>query len=176
MKKYKCIQPCSYNNKTIMNLGDIVVTDECNTLYNITKGFDYKLNNDFEKIKHCLVNVTDEYHPGVTTTKSYVNNESFDEDYNVRCQSISDFEIITEKLYNTYKKKNSDYGNSFNKTIDTWGLQAAGIRMSDKLERFNNIVKNNSFKVKDESIIDTLEDLATYAIMTVIYIKNNGYV
>lgn len=170
MKKYKCIQPCSYNNKTIMDLGDIVVTNECNILYNITKGFDYKLNNDFEKIKHCLVNITDEHH-GVNPTKSYINNESFDENYSVKCQSISDFEEITKKLYNTYKKKNSDYGDSFNDTLTEWGLQAAGIRMSDKLKRFNSIVKNGSFKVKDESIIDTLEDLATYAIMTVMYLR-----
>lgn len=104
-------------------------------------------------------------HQDVNYNEVYNNTETITKEY------VDEFKKIINKLHDTYKKKNSDYGNSFDKTLDFWGLQAAGIRMSDKLQRFNNIVKNGSFKVKDESIIDTLEDLATYAIMTVMYLN-----
>lgn len=87
-------------------------------------------------------------------------------------KNLSKFETITSELYDTYKKKNSDYGNSFDKSLDEWGLQAAAFRMDDKMNRFKSLVKNSSFKVKDESIMDTLKDLANYCIMTVMYLEN----
>lgn len=147
--KYKCIK--SFDNN--LSKDDIVIISNDNhQIYNITKRIDIKYK--FDKIKDYLVNITDEQ-----PIKS------------CDCSNKDEFIDITNKLHDTYLKKNFDYGNSFNKTLDFWGLQAAGIRMSDKLERFNNIVKNGSFKVKDESIIDTLEDLATYAIMTVMYLQ-----
>lgn len=148
MNKYKCIKEFNYSNKTIMEPGDIIIVNENDMIYNISKGVDHK-NIKFEWIKECLNNISDDY----------------------KSLGKCSFEEITHKILNTHKKKNADYGNSFYKTLDFWGLQAAGIRMSDKLERFNNIVKNGSFKVKDESITDTLEDLATYAIMTVMYLQ-----
>ena len=51
-------------------------------------------------------------------------------------------------------------------------LIASGVRMHDKLERFINLVQKEVSKVSDESMRDTLLDLANYAIMTVMYIDN----
>lgn len=42
------------------------------------------------------------------------------------------------------------------------------IRLEDKLQRVKNLVRNGSAAVNDESIDDTLLDLANYAIMTLI--------
>lgn len=44
----------------------------------------------------------------------------------------------------------------------------ARIRLGDKLARFKSLTKSGVQEVKDESIRDTLIDLANYAIMTVL--------
>lgn len=81
------------------------------------------------------------------------------------------FEEITQKMFETYLRKNKDYGNSFDQSLDKWGLSVAAIRLGDKLNRFESFIKNKSFEVKDESVRDTLMDMATYAIMTVMYLN-----
>lgn len=74
---------------------------------------------------------------------------------------------ICEELTALYRKKNHDYGDSFHITYEKWGLPMAAIRLSDKLQRFETLIRKES-EVKDESIRDTLIDLANYAILTVI--------
>lgn len=71
-------------------------------------------------------------------------------------------------LNELYAKKNADYGDSFHDTYIEEGMAMARIRLSDKLNRFKSLTRNNQQQVKDESIRDTLLDLANYAIMTVI--------
>lgn len=44
----------------------------------------------------------------------------------------------------------------------------ARIRLGDKFNRFKTLSRNEEQKVNDESIRDTLIDLANYAIMTVL--------
>lgn len=73
---------------------------------------------------------------------------------------------ICEELTNLYRIKNHDYGDSFHKSYIKWGLPMAAIRLEDKLNRFETLIKADG-KVKDESIRDTLIDLANYAILTV---------
>ena len=48
------------------------------------------------------------------------------------------------------------------------GMAMARIRLGDKLARFKSLTKSGVQEVKDESIRDTLIDLANYAIMTVL--------
>lgn len=75
---------------------------------------------------------------------------------------------ICEELNKLYEKKNHDYGDSFHKTFVEEGLAMSRIRLSDKLERFKKLSRSNeSSLVTDESIRDTLLDLANYAIMTI---------
>ena len=83
-----------------------------------------------------------------------------------------DFLRITDQMHDTYIKKNHDYGNSFDKSIDELGIVAAVTRMSDKMERLKSLVKKES-EVKDESFTDTVLDLANYAVMTAMYLKNH---
>ena len=74
---------------------------------------------------------------------------------------------ICEDLNEIYARKNHDYGDSFGKGYAEYGMVMAVIRLEDKLNRLKSLIKAETL-VKDESINDTLMDLANYAIMTVI--------
>lgn len=75
-------------------------------------------------------------------------------------------------LSKLYERKNHDYGDSFHKTFMEEGFAMARIRLSDKLERFKSLTKNDAkAMVNDESVEDTLLDMANYAIMTVIEMR-----
>ena len=79
------------------------------------------------------------------------------------------FRQMTEEMANLYEKKNADYGDSFGETYRRLGLISAVTRIQDKCNRLCNLAVNKSGQqVKDESIRDTLIDLANYAIMTLI--------
>ena len=78
---------------------------------------------------------------------------------------------ICDSLNDLYKKKNQDYGDSFGKSYKEYGLTMSCIRLEDKLNRLKSLNKNGNAQVKDESIQDTLMDLANYAIMTTVAIR-----
>mgnify|MGYP003458730712 CR=1 FL=1 len=82
------------------------------------------------------------------------------------------FDKVTKMLNDTYIRKNHDYGNSFDQSIDKFGLVASAVRLSDKLNRFSTLITKKA-KVNDEAIEDTVLDMANYAIMTYLYIKNH---
>lgn len=73
---------------------------------------------------------------------------------------------ICKELNNLYIKKNRDYGDSFHKSFEKYGLTMSAIRIGDKFNRFESLIANPA-QVKDESIRDTLIDLANYAILTI---------
>jgi len=73
---------------------------------------------------------------------------------------------IVEELQATYIKKNHDYGNSFDQSLDEDGLIAAKVRIGDKVRRINQLMSGEKQMVDDESVVDTLLDLANYCIMT----------
>lgn len=75
---------------------------------------------------------------------------------------------VCTELNELYKRKNADYGDSFHKSYEEWGLTMAAVRLCDKYSRFAQLVhQHGNAHVKDESMRDTLIDLANYAIMTV---------
>ena len=75
------------------------------------------------------------------------------------------------ELNKIYEAKNHDYGDSFHQTYLEEGFAMARIRLSDKLNRFKSLSKGSNQEVKDESMIDTLMDLANYALMTILEIE-----
>lgn len=79
------------------------------------------------------------------------------------------FHGILEQMLRTYKEKNHDYGGSFDKTLDEFGLVAAVVRLEDKVNRLAALIKSDNQLVRDESIRDTLQDLANYAVLTLVY-------
>lgn len=78
--------------------------------------------------------------------------------------NIERFRAITKEMAETYEKKNHDYGDSFGQSLDRWGLIAAIVRISDKFNRLDSL-KDKAAKV-NESLIDTLLDMANYCVMT----------
>lgn len=85
--------------------------------------------------------------------------------------TLSMAEISQEQLY-TYRKKNADYGNAFEKSMDEDGILVAKIRIGDKIRRINSLIKNNGEgQVKDEKLEDTYLDLANYCVMTILWIR-----
>ena len=74
--------------------------------------------------------------------------------------------------YDVFCRKNSDYGNSFEKSLDTFGLVAGIVRMSDKFERLVSLNDpNKDAQIASESLVDTLEDLSNYAAMAACWLK-----
>lgn len=151
--KYKCIKDKWVEDVKIMSEGDIiVVSDDKTQILNISNGVDIK-NMPVDNLIGNLVHMSD------------------------NCKENSKehpFEYITKNMYNTYLRKNKDYGNSFDRSLDKWGLSVAAIRLGDKLNRFESYIKNGKFAVDDEGVRDTLMDLATYAIMTVMYLNEKA--
>ena len=84
--------------------------------------------------------------------------------------SMEQFMDITTNMAKTHAAKNHDYGNSFEQSLDKFGLLAAVVRMGDKMNRIESLSKKEA-EVKDESIKDTLLDLANYAVMTVMWLN-----
>lgn len=90
--------------------------------------------------------------------------------------SVLNFKELTKKMAETYERKNHDYGNSFDVSMNEEGLAAARIRLGDKWLRFKQLSKGKEALVKDESIRDTLLDMANYCIMTVMWMDNQDKV
>jgi hypothetical protein len=142
----------------------------------------YKCIKDYRR--GLLSSPTSVFVKGVTYTKEQVTtrvpihmipgyfrkiNDSEESESVPNSESIS-FNSLLDQIKDTHEKKNHDYGNSFAKSMDEFGMPAAAIRLSDKLNRFKALI-NSEAKVKDESVEDTLLDMASYAIMTVEYLK-----
>ena len=79
------------------------------------------------------------------------------------------------------KKKNADYtGGDDNPFSNFQSVEVLGIkteqgfltRMMDKMKRISSFVEKGELQVKDESVTDTLRDLANYSCLLAGYIKS----
>lgn len=79
------------------------------------------------------------------------------------------------------KKKNADYtGKNDNPFSNFQSVEALGIRtehgfltrMMDKMKRIASFAEKGELQVKDESVIDTLRDLANYSCLLAGYIES----
>jgi len=90
-------------------------------------------------------------------------------------ETTKEFDKIYVEMYDLFAKKQLDYGPSnisMGQSLETqeeidWSLTALSIRMNDKLQRLMNLLRNNQ-KPNNESIEDTLIDLANYSVMALI--------
>lgn len=91
-------------------------------------------------------------------------------------------EHCCSRMFETTKKKNADYTGSSDdpfanfRIVETLGIcdPISGFltRMTDKLSRIASFAKKGRLEVLDESVEDTLLDLANYAILLAGYIKS----
>ena len=87
--------------------------------------------------------------------------------------NIQSFMDITTDMAKTYAAKNYDYGNSFEQSCNKFGIIASVVRLGDKMNRIESLAIKKA-EVKDESIKDTLLDMANYAIMTVMWLNTQS--
>jgi len=89
-------------------------------------------------------------------------------------QSKRFYEIL-ETIKNLHDAKKHDYGNAdvfanFRLSelagISPW--KGSVVRMGDKYARISNFIKKGDFKFKEESIKDTLMDMAIYSLITIV--------
>ena len=82
---------------------------------------------------------------------------------------VKRFGRIQVEMCDTFKSKNADYGNSFSQLYQEFGdngIITAAVQISHKYHRFMNLIKGTPAKV-NESLRDTLLDLANYCVLTV---------
>lgn len=75
--------------------------------------------------------------------------------------------VLCEQLTDVYERKNRDYGDTFHESFVEEGMAMVRIRIGDKFGRLKTLSRGADVQVKDESLEDTLMDLANYALMTV---------
>ena len=92
---------------------------------------------------------------------------------------LKHFKKTLDDNYAIIEKKNTDYATDkeaflnfkaceiFNIPVET-GIV---VRMCDKMSRISNLIYKEA-AVKDESVLDTLQDLANYAIILKIYLEH----
>lgn len=86
--------------------------------------------------------------------------------------NVEHFKKIATELGELYEKKNKCYGGSFSDTYKKLGLISAVTRISDKFNRLCNLATNPDIDNLGESLEDTLRDMASYCIMTVMELEN----
>ena len=82
------------------------------------------------------------------------------------------FKEIALSLSDLYSKKNLVYGNSFERSLKKYGKISGLTRISDKFNRLEKIITNPDIETNDESLEDTLLDLASYCIMMKMALEN----
>ena len=111
-----------------------------------------------DNLRKCIESINQylkEVHPKEGEPKADTNKEDADR-----------FKEITDKMFETFKAKNHDYGSSFSNLFNECGMTYAYGHMAEKLERVKSLMKDEA-KVNGESMRDSLLDLANYAILTI---------
>lgn len=88
-------------------------------------------------------------------------------------ESVDPFNDILNELYDIYTRKNHDYGNSTTATYNKFGMTSYAVRLTDKVSRLSTLCSGETAQVNDESLRDTLLDIANYAILAIMDLDNN---
>ena len=86
---------------------------------------------------------------------------------------VETFSKIVTEMTELYAKKNHDYGNSFDEGCDKIGVGYPLGRLLDKMNRLIACMGKEDKMQINESIEDTLKDLACYSVMTLSYLRRN---
>lgn len=85
--------------------------------------------------------------------------------------NVQKFVEKCKTMADIYEQKNKKYGNSFTKTYKEYGNTVLCLRLEDKLARVKQLLLHNIEGSADESVTDTLIDMANYAIMAVMELE-----
>jgi len=81
------------------------------------------------------------------------------------------FQQVIDEMVETRRRKNSDYGNAFAEFYDEFGNMGILCDLGRKFLRFKTFAQNKDLKVSDETIEDTLKDLAVIATNAVVWMR-----
>lgn len=85
---------------------------------------------------------------------------------------MNDYKEIVEGMMNTCIMKNNDYGSSVEDTYNKFGNVSYLVRITDKYNRVLSLLDKDA-EVKDESIDDTILDMANYCCLWLASRKSN---
>lgn len=85
-----------------------------------------------------------------------------------------DVRSVLQKMGDIFAVKNEKYGSSFEVSVDKYDMIAALTRISDKFNRIENLILNGDGGTDDETVMDTLIDMANYCVMTAVCMGNAG--
>lgn len=88
--------------------------------------------------------------------------------------NVITFGTIVREMTELYARKNHDQGNSFDEGCDKLGVAYPTGRLLDKLNRLIACMGKEESMQINESIEDTLTDLACYSVMTLSYLKRKN--
>ena len=74
-----------------------------------------------------------------------------------------------DENYQTFLKKDTDYGSSFEESLNEFGEVAGIVRISDKYRRLVNLTKNENNVLESKS--DTLKDMANYCLVLAVWLE-----
>lgn len=84
---------------------------------------------------------------------------------------------ICDDIHSLYIRKNAAYGDSFHKLYEDLGIISAVTQITHKYNRLKNLAKEmqaGHLVKTDESIQDTLLDMANYCILTALEIERSN--
>ena len=87
--------------------------------------------------------------------------------------NVNMFASICNQMIQLYARKNHDYGNSFDEGCKKIGTGYPLGRLLDKMNRLIACMGKEETMQINESIEDTLTDLACYSVMTLSYLRRN---
>lgn len=134
---------------------------------------EFTRTNDLVRLKKSLIDAVIDYEAGYSEDVLYqilsiIANRAIE--MIIELDDSLAYKDVYMQLNQIYSDKNHDYGDSFGETFEELGAISAVTRITDKINRLDSLMTKEQ-KVKDESILDTLIDLANYCIMTLIELE-----
>ena len=133
------------------------------------KGFEIR-DNEVYILTDCAYSFTMKALLGASSRYEmfYPDEVSANESANRNADKKTDsdrFKEITDKMIDTYKCKNHDYGNAFSEMYDELGINYGYGKIREKVNRIKTL-KDNEAQVANEPLEDALLDCANYCILT----------
>ena len=87
--------------------------------------------------------------------------------------SLVRYESMSNELLELYKRKNADYGDSITNSLNLYKIAFPSylLRIKEKIERCL-VLQEHEPQVQDERVLDTLKDIANYAIILAAWLDN----
>ena len=163
--------------KSAMNVGNIGIVNHSSYFTNVysfdeNKWFDEgsQLLNKHQK---CLLNKFIDRIRNIQNNNQSQEIHTFGNNNIIKTVKSNPFKDYTDHLAEILQEKNTAYGDSFSQSVDEDGLLVLKIRLGDKFNRVSSLIKKGELKENDESLKDTLLDMAGYSILGLKYLKEH---